>query len=40
MYLAEIIDLTHENKDDLQAAIALSLLEAPKIQTDGRDLNR
>nr|KAF6343865.1 ubiquitin specific peptidase 28 [Pipistrellus kuhlii] len=38
--LAKIIDLTHENKDDLQAAIALSLLEAPKIQTDGRDLNR
>nr|KAF6325982.1 ubiquitin specific peptidase 28 [Myotis myotis] len=38
--LAKVIDLTHENKDDLQAAIALSLLESPKVQTDGRDLNR
>ncbi|XP_027267900.1 ubiquitin carboxyl-terminal hydrolase 28 isoform X12 [Cricetulus griseus] len=38
--LAKVIDLTHDNKDDLQAAIALSLLESPKIQTDGRDLNR
>lgn len=40
MYLAEVIDLTHENKDDLQAAIALSLLESPKVQADGRDLNK
>ncbi|XP_076432369.1 ubiquitin carboxyl-terminal hydrolase 28 isoform X9 [Peromyscus maniculatus bairdii] len=38
--LAKVIDLTHDNKDDLQAAIALSLLESPKIQTDGRELNR
>ncbi|XP_064338135.1 ubiquitin carboxyl-terminal hydrolase 28 isoform X8 [Camelus dromedarius] len=38
--LAKVIDLTHDSKDDLQAAIALSLLESPKIQTDGRDLNR
>ncbi|XP_051705114.2 ubiquitin carboxyl-terminal hydrolase 28 isoform X9 [Oryctolagus cuniculus] len=38
--LAKVIDLTHDNKDDLQAAIALSLLESPKIQSDGRDLNR
>nr|XP_030693210.1 ubiquitin carboxyl-terminal hydrolase 28 isoform X4 [Globicephala melas] len=38
--LAKVIDLTHDNKDDLQAAIALSLLESPKIQVDGRDLNR
>ncbi|KAK7798754.1 hypothetical protein U0070_024534 [Myodes glareolus] len=38
--LAKVIDLTHDNKDDLHAAIALSLLESPKIQTDGRDLNR
>uniref|UniRef100_G3TJ53 Ubiquitin carboxyl-terminal hydrolase n=1 Tax=Loxodonta africana TaxID=9785 RepID=G3TJ53_LOXAF len=29
-----VIDLTHDNKDDLQAAIALSLLESPKIQAD------
>ncbi|XP_015390086.2 ubiquitin carboxyl-terminal hydrolase 28 isoform X10 [Panthera tigris] len=38
--LAKVIDLTHDNKDDLQAAIALSLLESPSIQADGRDLNR
>ncbi|XP_016076064.1 PREDICTED: ubiquitin carboxyl-terminal hydrolase 28 isoform X3 [Miniopterus natalensis] len=38
--LAKVIDLTHENKDDLQAAIALSLLESPKVQADGRDLNK
>ncbi|XP_066895049.1 ubiquitin carboxyl-terminal hydrolase 28 isoform X7 [Kogia breviceps] len=38
--LAKVIDLTHDNKDDLQAAIALSLLESPKIQADGRDLSR
>ncbi|XP_043337449.1 ubiquitin carboxyl-terminal hydrolase 28 isoform X7 [Cervus canadensis] len=38
--LTKVIDLTHDSKDDLQAAIALSLLESPKIQTDGRDLNR
>ncbi|XP_045872264.1 ubiquitin carboxyl-terminal hydrolase 28 isoform X3 [Meles meles] len=38
--LAKVIDLTHDNKDDLQAAIALSLLESPKIQADGQDLNR
>uniref|UniRef100_A0A673UXM6 ubiquitinyl hydrolase 1 n=1 Tax=Suricata suricatta TaxID=37032 RepID=A0A673UXM6_SURSU len=38
--LAKVIDLTHDNKDDLQAAIALSLLESPQIQADGRDLNR
>ncbi|XP_066101136.1 ubiquitin carboxyl-terminal hydrolase 28 isoform X4 [Saccopteryx bilineata] len=38
--LAKVIDLTHENKDDLQAAIALSLLESPSVQADGRDLNR
>ncbi|XP_006833898.1 PREDICTED: ubiquitin carboxyl-terminal hydrolase 28 [Chrysochloris asiatica] len=38
--LAKVIDLTHDNKDDLQAAIAMSLLESPKIQADGRDLNR
>ncbi|XP_040113962.1 ubiquitin carboxyl-terminal hydrolase 28 isoform X5 [Oryx dammah] len=38
--LAKVIDLTHDSKDDLQAAIALSLLESPKIQADGRDLNR
>ncbi|XP_045694498.1 ubiquitin carboxyl-terminal hydrolase 28 isoform X1 [Phyllostomus hastatus] len=38
--LAKVIDLTHENKDDLQAAIALSLLESPKVKADGRDLNR
>ncbi|XP_037361200.1 ubiquitin carboxyl-terminal hydrolase 28 isoform X6 [Talpa occidentalis] len=38
--LAKVIDLTHDNKDDLQAAIALSLLESPKIQADGRDVNR
>lgn len=38
--LAKVIDLTHDNKDDLQAAIALSLLESPNIQTDSRDLNR
>uniref|UniRef100_A0A8I3WSZ6 Ubiquitin carboxyl-terminal hydrolase n=1 Tax=Callithrix jacchus TaxID=9483 RepID=A0A8I3WSZ6_CALJA len=38
--ITEVIDLTHDNKDDLQAAIALSLLESPKIQADGRDLNR
>lgn len=38
--LAKVIDLTHDNKDDLQAAIALSLLESPSIQTDNRDLNR
>ncbi|XP_028617934.1 ubiquitin carboxyl-terminal hydrolase 28 isoform X1 [Grammomys surdaster] len=38
--LAKVIDLTHDNKDDLQAAIALSLLESPNIQTDNRDLNR
>ncbi|KAM5246373.1 ubiquitin carboxyl-terminal hydrolase 28 isoform 11-T11 [Ctenodactylus gundi] len=38
--LAKVIDLTHDNKDDLQAAIALSLLESPKIQADGKDLNR
>ncbi|XP_061296341.1 ubiquitin carboxyl-terminal hydrolase 28 isoform X12 [Bos javanicus] len=37
--LAKVIDLTHDSKDDLQAAIALSLLESPKIQADGRDLN-
>ncbi|XP_056650354.1 ubiquitin carboxyl-terminal hydrolase 28 isoform X17 [Monodelphis domestica] len=36
----KVIDPTHDNKDDLQAAIALSLLESPKIQTDGRDHNR
>lgn len=35
-----MIDLTHDNKDDLQAAIALSLLESPNIQADNRDLNR
>ncbi|XP_057605085.1 ubiquitin carboxyl-terminal hydrolase 28 isoform X5 [Hippopotamus amphibius kiboko] len=38
--LAKVIDLTHDSKDDLQAAIALSLLEPPTIQADGRDLNR
>ncbi|XP_058519877.1 ubiquitin carboxyl-terminal hydrolase 28 isoform X1 [Ochotona princeps] len=38
--LAKVIDLTHDNKDDLQAAIALSLLESPKIPSDGRDLSR
>ncbi|XP_049634652.1 ubiquitin carboxyl-terminal hydrolase 28 [Suncus etruscus] len=38
--IAKVIDLTHDNKDDLQAAIALSLLESPKIQADGRDLSR
>ncbi|XP_031198954.1 ubiquitin carboxyl-terminal hydrolase 28 isoform X1 [Mastomys coucha] len=38
--LAKVIDLTHDNKDDLQAAIALSLLESPNIQADNRDLNR
>ncbi|XP_054448254.1 ubiquitin carboxyl-terminal hydrolase 28 isoform X5 [Pteronotus mesoamericanus] len=38
--LAKVIDLTHENKDDLQAAIALSLLESPKVKADGRDINR
>ncbi|KAM6157508.1 ubiquitin carboxyl-terminal hydrolase 28 isoform 2-T2 [Rhynchocyon petersi] len=38
--LAKVIDLTHDNKDDLQAAIALSLLESPKIQADGHDINR
>ncbi|XP_021588038.1 ubiquitin carboxyl-terminal hydrolase 28 isoform X8 [Ictidomys tridecemlineatus] len=38
--LAKVIDLTHDNKDDLQAAIALSLLESPKIQADERELNR
>ncbi|KAM8819386.1 ubiquitin carboxyl-terminal hydrolase 28 isoform 4-T4 [Rhynchonycteris naso] len=38
--LAKVIDLTHENKDDLQAAIALSLLESPSVQAEGRDLNR
>ncbi|XP_060229342.1 ubiquitin carboxyl-terminal hydrolase 28 isoform X5 [Meriones unguiculatus] len=38
--LAKVIDLTHDNKDDLQAAIALSLLESPNIQTDDRELNR
>ncbi|XP_042759906.1 ubiquitin carboxyl-terminal hydrolase 28 isoform X9 [Panthera leo] len=37
---SKVIDLTHDNKDDLQAAIALSLLESPNIQADGRDLNR
>uniref|UniRef100_A0A2K5PDL7 Ubiquitin carboxyl-terminal hydrolase n=1 Tax=Cebus imitator TaxID=2715852 RepID=A0A2K5PDL7_CEBIM len=37
---ADMIDITHDNKDDLQATIALSLLESPKIQADGRDLNR
>ncbi|XP_020845400.1 ubiquitin carboxyl-terminal hydrolase 28 isoform X5 [Phascolarctos cinereus] len=37
---AKVIDPTHDNKDDLQAAIALSLLESPKIQADGRDHNR
>ncbi|XP_042813367.1 ubiquitin carboxyl-terminal hydrolase 28 isoform X8 [Panthera tigris] len=37
---SKVIDLTHDNKDDLQAAIALSLLESPSIQADGRDLNR
>ncbi|XP_042813372.1 ubiquitin carboxyl-terminal hydrolase 28 isoform X14 [Panthera tigris] len=36
---SKVIDLTHDNKDDLQAAIALSLLESPSIQADGRDLN-
>lgn len=35
-----MIDLTRDSKDDLQAAIALSLLESPKVQADGRDLNR
>uniref|UniRef100_A0A9L0SIJ7 Ubiquitin carboxyl-terminal hydrolase n=1 Tax=Equus caballus TaxID=9796 RepID=A0A9L0SIJ7_HORSE len=40
IFFYEVIDLTHDNKDDLQAAIALSLLESPKIQADGRDLNR
>ncbi|XP_036921540.1 ubiquitin carboxyl-terminal hydrolase 28 isoform X6 [Sturnira hondurensis] len=38
--LAKVIDLTHENKDDLQAAIALSLLESPKVKAEGQDLNR
>ncbi|XP_060255281.1 ubiquitin carboxyl-terminal hydrolase 28 isoform X18 [Ovis aries] len=38
--LAKVIDLTRDSKDDLQAAIALSLLESPKVQADGRDLNR
>ncbi|XP_053526424.1 ubiquitin carboxyl-terminal hydrolase 28 isoform X5 [Artibeus jamaicensis] len=38
--LAKVIDLTHENKDDFQAAIALSLLESPKVKADARDLNR
>ncbi|XP_006890854.1 PREDICTED: ubiquitin carboxyl-terminal hydrolase 28 [Elephantulus edwardii] len=38
--LAKVIDLTHDSKDDLQAAIALSLLESPKIPADGRDVNR
>nr|XP_036848673.1 ubiquitin carboxyl-terminal hydrolase 28 isoform X1 [Manis javanica] len=38
--IAKVIDLTCDNKDDLQAAIALSLLESPKIQADGKDLNR
>ncbi|KAK2489919.1 hypothetical protein MC885_001804 [Smutsia gigantea] len=38
--IAKVIDLTRDNKDDLQAAIALSLLESPIIQADGRDLNR
>ncbi|XP_028930776.1 ubiquitin carboxyl-terminal hydrolase 28 isoform X3 [Ornithorhynchus anatinus] len=36
---AKVIDLTHDNKDDLQAAIALSLLESPKIPADQRDLD-
>uniref|UniRef100_A0A8C5L3Y5 Ubiquitin carboxyl-terminal hydrolase 28 n=1 Tax=Jaculus jaculus TaxID=51337 RepID=A0A8C5L3Y5_JACJA len=38
--LAKVIDLTHDSKDDLQAAIALSLLESPKIQADAGDLSR
>ncbi|XP_052044362.1 ubiquitin carboxyl-terminal hydrolase 28 isoform X1 [Apodemus sylvaticus] len=38
--LAKVIDLTHDNRDDLQAAIALSLLESPNTQPDSRDLNR
>ncbi|XP_074072810.1 ubiquitin carboxyl-terminal hydrolase 28 isoform X8 [Macrotis lagotis] len=36
----KVTDPTHDNKDDLQAAIALSLLESPKIQADERDHNR
>ncbi|XP_027703163.1 ubiquitin carboxyl-terminal hydrolase 28 isoform X2 [Vombatus ursinus] len=36
----KVVDPIHDNKDDLQAAIALSLLESPKIQADGRDHNR
>ncbi|XP_067421745.1 ubiquitin carboxyl-terminal hydrolase 28 isoform X2 [Emydura macquarii macquarii] len=34
------IDLTPDNKDDLQAVIALSLLESPEIQAVERDANR
>ncbi|XP_064424799.1 ubiquitin carboxyl-terminal hydrolase 28 isoform X3 [Latimeria chalumnae] len=35
-----VIDLTRDDKDDLQTAIALSLRESQKAQTEERDLNR
>ncbi|KYO42653.1 ubiquitin carboxyl-terminal hydrolase 28 isoform X9 [Alligator mississippiensis] len=36
----DVIDLAPDNKDDLQAVIALSLMESPKVQTAERDANR
>ncbi|XP_019367566.1 PREDICTED: ubiquitin carboxyl-terminal hydrolase 28 isoform X6 [Gavialis gangeticus] len=38
--LTDVIDLTPDNKGDLQAVIALSLMESPKVQTVERDANR
>ncbi|XP_025063413.1 ubiquitin carboxyl-terminal hydrolase 28 isoform X7 [Alligator sinensis] len=35
----DVIDLAPDNKDDLQAVIALSLMESPKVQTVERDAN-
>uniref|UniRef100_H3BGX3 ubiquitinyl hydrolase 1 n=1 Tax=Latimeria chalumnae TaxID=7897 RepID=H3BGX3_LATCH len=38
--IKDVIDLTRDDKDDLQTAIALSLRESQKAQTEERDLNR
>lgn len=40
LQFSDAIDLTPDNKDDLQAVIALSLLESPEIQAVERDANR
>ncbi|XP_019412084.1 PREDICTED: ubiquitin carboxyl-terminal hydrolase 28 isoform X5 [Crocodylus porosus] len=38
--LTDVIDLTPDKKDDLQAVIALSLMESPTVQTVEKDANR